>query len=383
MTILEQTEEHIFNLHKYTLSNSYTYHNYNHTLRVVNGINELIDNENIAPEQANLLRYAAWFHDAGYCQTNENHEIVGAQMAEDFYKQKGLEDQQIKTIKDLILATQADHQPTNLLECIIKDADFAHFSDRNYQDCSQLLRKELENITSQEISESQWHKSNHDMMLYKHRYYTQYAQRVWHPKKQINLLEIIKILDKLDNPNKKGKNEYSRTVDTLFRITLRNHTSLSSIADSKANILLSVNAIIISICLSTLIPKLDNPNNAHLIFPTFILLIFSVAAIIFAIMSTRPKVTKGTYTAEEILNRHINLLFFGSFHQMPVEQYTKNVKELIEDKEYLHEALIKDLHSLGLVLHKKYTLLRITYSIFTIGIVCSVLAFILAFRGVI
>ncbi|MBN8147853.1 hypothetical protein J0J24_24265, partial [Vibrio vulnificus] len=82
---------------------------------------------------------------------------------------------------------------------------------------------------------------------------------------------------------RKKKAESSRTIDTLFRTTLRNHTSLSAIADRKANILLSVNAIIISICLSTLIPKLDSPSNAHLIYPTFILLFFSVATIIFAI----------------------------------------------------------------------------------------------------
>ena len=52
-----------------------------------------------------------------------------------------------------------------------------------------------------------------------------------------------------------------RGIDTLFRVTLNNHTRLSDIADSKANILLSVNAIIISIALSTLLPKLASEKS--------------------------------------------------------------------------------------------------------------------------
>jgi quinol-cytochrome oxidoreductase complex cytochrome b subunit len=86
----------------------------------------------------------------------------------------------------------------------------------------------------------------------------------------------------------------------MFRVTLNNHTKLSQIADSKANILLSVNAIIISIALSSLIPKLDAPSNSHLIIPTFVMVIFSVICIILAIMSTRPKVSSGTFTRKEI-----------------------------------------------------------------------------------
>ena len=53
----------------------------------------------------------------------------------------------------------------------------------------------------------------------------------------------------------------------MFRVALRNHITLSDIADTKANILLSVNAIIISLVLSNLLPKLDNPSNHYLNFP--------------------------------------------------------------------------------------------------------------------
>lgn len=116
--------------------------------------------------------------------------------------------------------------------------------------------------------------------------------------------------------------------------------------------------------------------------PTFILLIFSVATIIFAIQSTRPKLTSGKFTKEQVDSRQVNLLFFGTFHQMPFNDYEEALREIMKDKDYLHHALIKDLYSLGVILNKKYKFLRITYAVFTLGILLSVVAFTIAFRGI-
>lgn len=173
-----------------------------------------------------------------------------------------------------------------------------------------------------------------------------------------------------------------RGIETMFRVTLNNHTQLSQIADSKANILLSVNAVIISVALSTLIPKLDSPSNSHLIIPTFVMIMSSVACIILAIMSTRPKVSSGTFTRKEIEEKKVNLLFFGNFYKMPMEEYLWAMKEMMSDRQYLYDTMIKDLYYLGIVLNRKYKLLRLTYTVFTIGILASVVAFMLAFRNV-
>jgi nitrate reductase gamma subunit len=193
--------------------------------------------------------------------------------------------------------------------------------------------------------------------------------------------EIIETKKKKTKKDTK-KEKPDRGVDTLFRITLSNHTRLSGIADSKANILLSVNAIIISIALSSLIPKLDNVNNSHLVIPTFIMLMFSVVSIIFAILSTRPKVTTGIFTRQDIEDKKVNLLFFGNFYKMPLEEYEWAVNEMMKDKAYLYNSMIKDLYFLGVVLEKKYRLLRITYNIFMIGIIISVISFVIAFNSV-
>lgn len=171
-----------------------------------------------------------------------------------------------------------------------------------------------------------------------------------------------------------------KAIDTMFKTTLQNHNNLSGMVDNKANILLSVNAIIISVSLTTIIPKLDNPANVHLIIPTLILIVSSVISITFAILATRPNVTKGSFTRNEVEEKKINLLFFGNFYKMPYEDYNWAMNELMKDKDYLYNSMIKDLYHLGLVLEKKYRLLRTTYNIFMFGIIISVLAFLIAFK---
>ena len=191
-------------------------------------------------------------------------------------------------------------------------------------------------------------------------------------EKEIAKKEALKAKYKSESPD--------RGIQTLFRVTLKNHLTLSDIADTKANILLSVNAIIISVALSNLIPKLDNPSNAYLIYPTLIFITFSVISMVLAVLATRPNVTSGKFSKEDVTNKKVNLLFFGNFHKMQLDDYEWAIKELVKDNQYIYSSLTKDLYFLGLVLNRKYKILRITYTFFIVGIVISVIAFGIAFR---
>jgi len=135
-----------------------------------------------------------------------------------------------------------------------------------------------------------------------------------------------------------------------------------------------------SLALSNLIPKLDNPSNQYLIYPTLVFLIFTIASIILSVLATRPNVTTGEFTRKEIEDKKVNLLFFGNFHKMPLDEYKWAMGELMADKDYIYDTMIKDLYFLGKVLHKKYKILRITYTVFMIGVVSSVISFVIAFN---
>lgn len=165
----------------------------------------------------------------------------------------------------------------------------------------------------------------------------------------------------------------------MFRVTLKNHITLSNIADTKANILLSVNAIIVSLVLSNLVSKLDNPSNEYLIVPTIIFVAFTVASIILSILATRPNVTSGKFTKEDVANKKVNLLFFGNFHKMKLDEFEWAMGEMMQDRDYLYSSMKKDLYFLGKVLDKKYKILRLTYTVFMVGIIVSVTAFAISF----
>ena len=168
-----------------------------------------------------------------------------------------------------------------------------------------------------------------------------------------------------------------RGVETMFRLTSKNHFTLSSIADSKAGTLISISAIIISIIISVLIRKLD--TNPELIIPTVIMLITLMGTIIFSVLSTRPTVTSLGLTKKDISERKGNLLYFGNFINMPVQDYEWGMQELMDDREYLYNNLIRDIYYLGIVLGKKYRYLKYAYNIFMYGLIASVVAYIIAF----
>lgn len=386
LMLSQKAENFIFGLFKDKVSEVYLYHNFQHIFRVVQSADLLGKAHHLSEEELEILTLAAWFHDSGYSDSEENHEENSAKIAEEFLKTEGFPEDKIKEVQRIILATTHGHEPVDLLEKIIRDADTSHFAEENYPAISELLRAEWELTENKIYTDEEWASLNRNHLLKEHRYYTDFARENWSKAKNENVAVLQKKIQKINSgeggksKGKEPKDErFSRAIDTMFRVTLNNHTRLSEIADSKANILLSVNAIIISIILGTLIPKLDATKNFHLILPTFVLMISSVVTIIFAIMSTRPKVTEGTFSREEIEKKQVNLLFFGNFHKMPISEYEWAMNDLMKDREALYNALTRDLYYLGLVLNRKYYLLRITYGIFTIGIILSVITFVWAF----
>ena len=388
--IITKTDQFVLKLFKEKLPNSFLYHNYNHTVRVVKSTKEIIENSQINVKQKEALLLAAWLHDIGYTEQREGHEKAGADIAKTFLTEQGQDPETIDLVVDLILSTIMKTEPKTDLERILKDADNSHFAKDYYSETSEFLRQELHLTGVANYSPAEWREENIKMFTEKHKFYTDYAARNWKPQKDKNLIDL---LNKKKKQKKKFKKEEvkaklkakykdespDRGVQTLYRTTLRNHIKLSDIADTKANILLSVNAIIISLALANVIPKLDSPSNRHLMIPTLILVLFSVASIILSIMSTRPNVTTGEFTREQVMKKEVNILFFGNFHKMPYDQYQWAINELIHDKDTIYEALTKDLYLLGIVLNKKYMLLRKTYTIFMTGIIASVVSYIIAF----
>jgi len=385
--ILEKTKNFVVELLSKELDSNYLYHNLRHTQRVVKSTKELLNATVLNEREKDAIEIAAWLHDTGYTKGGNDHENHSRTIAEEFLTRVGYDPKMIAKVGECIMSTVRHKEPKNLHEEIIRDADASHFAQKSYLQTTELLREELRLLGIAEYTPKEWLDANIKMFRTEHRFYTNYATEHWQPGKDKNLRRLVKEKKSVKQIAKKEaiKAKYKqespdRGIQTLFRVTLRNHITLSDIADTKANILLSVNAIIISLALSNLIPKLDNPSNDYLIYPTFIFIVFSIVSMVLAVMATRPNVTSGEFTKEDVAQKKVNLLFFGNFHKMELDDYEWAIKELIKDKDYIYSSLTKDLYFLGLVLNRKYKLLRWTYTVFMIGMIVSVIAFAIAFK---
>ena len=378
--LLRDVEIYVAELLTKQLSPTNYYHNGIHTRRVVADITELAAKENCTEQDTLVLLLAAWFHDTGYIFLDTGHEEESVKIARSYLKEQNLPQETLNQVEQLILATKIGFKPTSKLEYIIRDADCGHIASEDYLDISENLLKEMNAKNGNSLSEKEWMEQNLEF-LKNHSFYSNSAKQLWQPKKELNVLDIQKKILKIKaKENKKDKNSrFGRGVETMYRVQLKNHIELSAIADTKANILLSVNAIIISVALSNLVPKLDNPSNLFLVYPTLILMLFSVASVVLSVLSTRPKISNVAITKEMIKEKKTNILFFGNFHKMNLQDFEWGVDYLMDNEETLYNSLTKDLYYLGLVLNRKYKLLRITYTVFMFGIIISAAAFVYSY----
>jgi predicted metal-dependent HD superfamily phosphohydrolase len=390
--LLNKSKEYVESFLERNLSNEIFYHDLEHTREVVGAANEIGRASGLNDDQLETVLIAAWFHDTGYYKGKRDHEVESKSIAEDFLREQGIDEKKIAKVGGCIIATKIPQRPTNLMEEVLCDADLYHLSTSDFFQKSELLRKEFSLTENDEIKHKKWLKTN-IKFLKKHNFFTNYAKENLLPQKKRNLKKLKSIKNELkigDGKNtgpeeaddlgqslKKGKKKITkrpnRGIETLFRITSRNHVDFSSMADNKANIMISINAIMLSIIFSVLFRRLE--EYQHLIIPAIILSGVCTVTIIFAILATRPNLTEGVFTKEDILKRRTNLLFFGNFHKMPLADYEWGVKQLMNDRDFLYGSIIRDIYFLGKVLGRKYFLLRISYNIFMFGLIISLISF--------
>lgn len=392
---VKTAEQHVQNILKSGTPADFVYHDIVHTSEVVEACEKIGRKSGLNDEEMEILLIAAWFHDIGYLEDNENHEEKSASAARRFLTGINYPENKINRVTSAIMATKLPTSPKDLLEEVICDADLLHVGKKEFFDKSELFRVEIERSNKKTIEDIDWINKNISFIT-DHKFYTQFAREQYEEQKNANLLKLQKRYRKklgklkeddlktqkfeLEKAKLETKKEFDkkaeRGIETMFRNIMRTHVSFSAMADNKANIMISVNTLILTAIIAVLARKLD--SNPHLIFPTALLTTVSLVTLIFAVLVTRPKVTQGTFTREDIKNKRTNLLFFGNFSDMNLEDFTWGMLEMMDDKDYLYSSMIKDFYYLGIVLGQKYKYLRVCYNIFMYGLILSVIAFTVA-----
>lgn len=394
LNILDQTKDFVIKHFEENISDQYVFHDLEHTRSVVESVDEICAGMQVSDHEKETLVISAWFHDTGYINGPLGHESTSCDIARAFLAGHGYDEADIQQVCNNIMATKVPQQPQTMQEGILCDADLSHLGKKSYWARSAKIRHEMSLTKGVIMSEYEWIEFELDF-LRKHTYHTLYASKLYEEKKQKHVRLLYKQKSRL-NPKenipqafkKKKKKEsqndldfngvrLGRGVETMYRTTYRTHVNLSSIADNKANIMLSINAIIISIVVSSLVPEFR--SKPYLIVPTVILLAVCLTAVVFATLSTRPKITEGKFTREDIKQKRSNLLFFGNYYNMEIKDFHWGMMEMIKDSDFLYSSMTRDLYYLGKVLAKKYKYLSICYAIFMYGLIVAVLAFAFCF----
>lgn len=382
--IIVEASEYIFTFFKEKLADEFVYHNFQHTYETVEACKLLSKAYDLNKNDYENLLLAAWFHDSGYVYTYNGHEDKSIEIARSFLESNKYPASDIKEIERCILATKRSESPKNLISQILCDADISQIGDRSFFIKSELLRAEWENFEIRNCNTFEWAQTQLNFLLSAN-FHTQEAQKIYGEQLQKNIQEqrqkLLKVEKKIDKKKynlKKSKAQPKRGIETMFRSIYRSHINLSSIADSKANMMINIHSLIISITLTLVGAKFSIfgtsfQQNQIIIYPIICLLLTSLFSIIFAILSAKPKVTKAITNLEELKTHEASILFFGNYTRVPIDEFEKEIRSLMKNEELLYGNMIKDLYYLGKVLRKKYKLLRATYIVFMYGLIITVL----------
>lgn len=391
--LLQETEQYVVDLLKKKLPEGVLYHSEDHARRVATAVEEIGKAEGLSEEELILAKIGAWMHDIGFTESYHDHETTSAKIASAFLKGKGIEKDKIKLVTEAILATRIPQEPNDNISRVLCDADMYHLTKDDYFEQANLMREEMKLCKAFDLDKVEFDRISL-LFFNQHQFKTKYGQDVLQEKKD-NTLQLLqqkiekhtskrekeikklnKEIDKLQGKLEQKKG-YSRGVESMFRLTARNQINLSAIADNKSNILITVNTLILTIVLTVLVSRFEDYPN--LVLPSLVFITTSLVTIILAILSTRPNISSGKFTEHDIKQKSVNLLFFGNFYNMDLDEYDWALREMMKDDDYLYSTMIKDQFALGKVLAKKYKLIRLSFNFFMFGLIITVIAFVLSF----
>src|SRR6186713_3169868 len=205
--ILSAAQDFVSDLFINKVNKTIHFHTLQHTQEVVAGSETMADYYHLEDEDRFALLLAAWFHDTGYSGGHAaGHENLSIELAVKFLNEHKVNQTIIDKVIGCINATRLPQNPNSLIEQIICDADLFHLGTGDFKEKNKLLREELNDFGSMELSKKDWRKKNIEF-LSKHNYFTSYAKENLDPLKQIYLQELKEKLGVDEKPEKKNVKE--------------------------------------------------------------------------------------------------------------------------------------------------------------------------------
>jgi len=178
----------------------------------------------------------------------------------------------------------------------------------------------------------------------------------------------------------KSKKKQAQGIQTLFRVTSRTQISLIRVADYKANMIMGINAMIITVLVGIisrgLIFSTENIEaELYLIIPLVLIILTALSTLVYAIRAVKPRIINFNKVKIDP-NKKTSILFFEEIWHLSPEEYIEKMENLIKSPQDIYKNMIIDIHSQAKVLHRKYELLSYAYTIFMFGLVISIVTFL-------
>lgn len=387
--LVEQARHFAWDMFEQHRAPRMVFHSYHFTRDLVETAAMLCSEVHAPEETAELVRTAAWLLPTGYLINYS--DPVGASEAN---ARKFLQGQRHGAAADSLIAligrVMRRQTPANLAEQILSDAyHIVRYIDQ-YETRHALLRLEQELLLNRRHDRLEWTQLELQELLgvklytpyARMEYEGQLAEQILGRKQRIEKLSRGESLELIASEGisapfqQLDQGDMARAIQTFFRANYRNHINLSSIADNKANIMISVNSILISVLITFLSYRNIGENNPAILLPVVIFIVSGAASLIFAILSARPKVTMLNHKGQPMQEVQKNIVFFGNFVHLDLDQYELAMDAMFRSGELMYGNLTRDLYYLGKVLDQKYRYLSVSYTIFMIGFVATVLTFL-------
>ena len=148
-------------------------------------------------------------------------------------------------------------------------------------------------------------------------------------------------------------------------IAANNSRQLIAQADSKAHLLVQVNALMISVLLTF---ALRTPRQHQLVLlPIGMQLVACLAVIILSLTVTRPKLKDFPGPTSSGHGSAGSLLFFSTYARMELGDYTRQMEYVFGDTDHICSTLVREIFHQSIVLGKKFKFLRLAYMVFLLG----------------
>ncbi len=198
MTQFQKLKEFILGKLEKELPQNLFYHNINHTVDVMQAVENIAIEENINDYDKRLLLTAALFHDNGFFVKRDGHEAISCNIAREYLPVYNYEPEEIEIICGMIMATKIPQSPQNHLEEIICDADLDYLGREDFFMLSEKLFIELraEDIVK---DEEEWNRQQADF-IGEHHYFTETSRKLRQAKMEEYTKEIkSKISNEISN----------------------------------------------------------------------------------------------------------------------------------------------------------------------------------------